>query len=98
MASQPPSDLCFVPASELLRLYKTRKASPLEVMQAVFAQIDAVNPALNAYVTLAREAAFAAARTATAALKRTTALPPLHGIPVSIKDLTPTKGIRTTWG
>jgi amidase len=91
-------DLCFTPASELLRLYKTRKASPLEVMQAVFARIDAVNPALNAYVTLAREAAFAGARKATAALKGKTALPPLHGIPVSIKDLTPTKGIRTTWG
>ena len=91
-------DLCFVPASELLRLYKTRKASPLEVMQAVFARIDAVNPALNAYVTLAREAALAGVRKATAALKRKTALPPLHGIPVSIKDLTPTKGIRTTWG
>ena len=91
-------DLCFVPASELLRLYKARKASPLEVMQAVFARIDAVNPALNAYVTLARESALAGARKATAALRRKTALPPLHGIPVSIKDLTPTKGIRTTWG
>ena len=91
-------DLCFVPASELLRLYKTRKASPLEVMQAVFARIDAVNPALNAYVTLARESALAGARKATAALKKTAALPPLHGIPVSIKDLTPTKGLRTTWG
>ena len=98
MGSQPPPDLCFVPASELLRLYKTRKASPLEVMQAVFARIDAVNPTLNAYVTLAREAALAGARKATAALKRKTPLPPLHGIPVSIKDLTPTKGIRTTWG
>ncbi len=91
-------DLCFTPASELLRLYKTRKTSPLEVMQAVFARIDALNPTLNAYVTLARESALAAARNATAALKRKTALPPLHGIPVSIKDLTPTKGIRTTWG
>jgi amidase len=91
-------DLCFTPASELLRLYKTRKVSPLEVMQAVFARIDAVNPALNAYVTLARESALAAARKATAALKKTAALPPLHGIPVSIKDLTPTKGLRTTWG
>ena len=91
-------DLCFVPAAELLRLYKTRKVSPLEVMQAVFARIDAVNPKLNAYVTLARESALAGARKATAALKKKAALPPLHGIPVSIKDLTPTKGIRTTWG
>ena len=48
-------DLCFTPATELARLFRARKASPLEVMQAVFARIDAVNPQLNAYVTLARE-------------------------------------------
>src|SRR5215831_16256856 len=91
-------DLCFVPVSTLLRLYRARKASPLEVMQAVFARVDALNPKLNAYVTLARESALAAARKATGALKRGSALPALHGIPVSIKDLTPTKGLRTTWG
>src|SRR6266571_9261823 len=91
-------DVCFIPASELVRLYRYRKVSPLEVMQAVLARIDAVNPKLNAYVTVARESALAAARAATAALKRKTPLPALHGIPVSIKDLTPTKGIRTTWG
>ena len=93
-----PSDLCFVPAVDLLRLYRARKVSPLEVMQAVLARIDAVNPKLNAYVTLARESALAEARKATAALKRRTATPPLFGIPVSIKDLTPTRGLRTTWG
>ena len=91
-------DLCFVSASDLLRRYKARKTSPLEVMQAVLARIDAVNPALNAYVTLARESALAEARKATDALTRSAALSPLHGIPVSIKDLTPTKGLRTTWG
>ena len=92
-------DLCFIPATELLRLYRTRKVSPLEAMRAVFARIDAVNPTLNAYVTLARESALAGARRATAALgKKKAALPPLHGIPVSIKDLTVTKGLRTTWG
>ena len=92
-------DLCFVPAATLLRLYRTRKVSPLEVMRAVLARIDAVNPRVNAYVTVAREAALAAAKKATAALGRKgAALGPLHGIPVSIKHLTPTKGIRTTWG
>jgi amidase len=92
-------DLCFIPASELVRLYRARKASPLEVMQAVLARIDAVNPAVNAYVTVARESALAAARAATRALgRRGAALPPLHGVPVSIKDLTATQGIRTTWG
>jgi amidase len=93
-----PTDVCFAPATLLRRLYRERKVSPTEVMQAVLARIDAVNPALNAYVTLARESALAAARRATAALGRGAALPPLHGIPVSIKDLTETRGIRTTWG
>src|SRR3972149_1581854 len=91
-------DLCFTPATELLRLFRSRKTSPLEVMQAVLARIDAVNPQLNAYVTLAREEALRAARAAPAALKKGAALRPLHGVPVSIKDLAPTKGIRTTWG
>ena len=92
-------DLCFVPAVELVRLYRARKISPLEVMQAVLARIDAVNPTVNAYVTVARESALAAARRATQAFGRRGApLPPLHGVPVSIKDLTATKGIRTTWG
>src|SRR5262245_60157903 len=92
-------DLCFLPATELVRLYRARKVSPLEVMQAVLARIDAVNPAVNAYVTVAREPALAGARAATRALGRKgSALSPLHGVPVSIKDLFSTKGIRSTWG
>jgi amidase len=94
----PEHDLCFTPATELARLFRARKASPLEVMQAVLARIDQVNPKVNAYVTLARESALHAARAATKALRRGAKLPPLHGVPVSIKDLTLTKGIRTTWG
>ncbi len=95
----PDRDLCFTPATELCRLYRARKTSPLEVMQAVLARVDAVNPGLNAIVTLARESALKEARAATAALrKKGGKLGPLHGVPVSIKDLTPTKGIRTTWG
>jgi amidase len=92
-------DLCFIPASELVRLYRARKTSPLEVMQAVLARIDALNPAVNAYVTVARESALAAARRATHVLgRKASRLPLLHGVPVSIKDLFATKGIRTTWG
>jgi len=94
----PERDLCFTPATELVKLYRTQKVSPLEVMQAVLARIDQVNPQVNAYVTVAREFALNAARAATGALKRGAKLPPLHGVPVSIKDNTPTKGIRTTWG
>ena len=51
----PVQDVCFVSATALQRLYRTRKVSPLEVMQAVLARIDAVNPRVNAYVTVVRE-------------------------------------------
>jgi amidase len=94
------TDLCFTPATRLAQLYRGRKVSPLEVMQAVLARIDALNPELNAYVTVAREAALADARRATRAMtaRGKGARPALFGVPVSIKDLTATKGIRTTWG
>jgi len=94
-----PRDLCFTPATELSRLYRSRKVSPLEVMRAVLERLDRVNPLVNAVVTLDREAALREARRATAALtRRSAALRPLHGIPVGIKDVTPTKGMRTTFG
>jgi len=92
-------ELCFARASELVSMVKRRKVSPLEIVRAVLARIEKVNPPLNAYCTVAGEQALAAARRATAAVtKRGAKLGPLHGVPVSIKDLTPTKGIRTTWG
>lgn len=91
-------DLCFTPATELVRMYRAGKASPLEVMQTILAQIDRVNPKVNAVVTLARESALAEARAATRALSRRAELSPLFGVPVVIKDLTVTKGIRTTYG
>jgi amidase len=91
-------DLTFTPAVELVKLYRARKASPLEVMQAVLARIDAVNPAVNAVVTLARESALWEARRATALLRRNAPLRALFGVPVGIKDLAQTKGLRTTFG
>ena len=95
----PDRDLCFTPATQLQRLYRAGKASPLEVVQAILARVDAVNPQVNAIVTLTRESALKEAKAATAALKkRGRALGPLHGVPVTIKDLTQTKGVRTTWG
>src|SRR5438309_7770971 len=91
-------DLCFTPAVDLLKLYRARRVSPLEVLQVVLARIDAVNPDVNAIVTLVREAALRDARRATATLRRGARLPPLFGVPVGIKDVTVTKGIRTTHG
>jgi amidase len=91
-------DLTFTPAVELLRLYRARKVSPFELMQVLLERIDTVNPKVNAIVTLAREQALWEARRATAALKRGAPLPPLFGVPVGIKDVTQTKGLRTTYG
>jgi amidase len=91
-------DLCFTPATRLARMIRRRSVSPLEITRAVLDRIERVNPRLNAYCTVAADQALAAARAATAAVRRGARLGPLHGIPVSIKDLTPTRGIRTTWG
>ena len=91
-------DLTFTPAVELLKLYRARKASPLEVMDTLLKRIDTVNPQVNAVVTLARDAALWAARRATQALKKGAPLPPLFGVPVGIKDVTQTKDLRTTYG
>jgi len=91
-------DLCFASATELIRLYRARKASPLEAMQAILTQVDRVNPQVNAIVTLARESALGEARAATRAMSRRRELSALFGVPVVIKDLTVTEGIRTTYG
>jgi amidase len=92
-------DLCFTSAVDLAALIRRKKVSPTEVVKAVLERIETVNPGLNAYCTVAAEQALAAARRATAMVGRRGArLGPLHGVPVSIKDLTPTRGIRTTWG
>jgi amidase len=92
------ADLCFASATALAALIRRRKVSPLEVTKAVLARIERQNPTLNAYCTVAAEQALDASKRATAALKRRAALGALHGVPVSIKDLTLTKGIRTTEG
>ena len=85
--------VCFTSATELVRLYRARRVSPLEVVEALLARVDAVNPAVNAIVTLARDAALAEARRATETLGKGHRPGPLHGVPVAIKDVTATRGI-----
>jgi amidase len=85
-------------ARELARLVREKRASPAEILEAHLAAIERANPEVNAIVTLAAEQAHAAARAAGEAVVRGATLGPLHGVPVGIKDLTPTAGVRTTWG
>ncbi len=84
-------------ARELARLIRAGSVSPVEVLEAHLAVIDEINPQLNAIVTLAAEQAREAARTAEIAVAQGAPLGALHGLPVAIKDVTPTAGIRTTF-
>lgn len=84
-------------ARDLARLIRERAASPVEVLDAHLALIEEINPKFNAIVTLAAEQAREAARLAERAVMQGEPLGLLHGLPVAIKDITPTAGIRTTF-
>ena len=92
------TELCFTPATELAAAIRARKLSPVEIADAVLARIDALNPRLNAYLTVDADGARASARAAEAAVMRGGDLPPLTGLPISIKDLEPVRGLRCTYG
>ncbi|HEX7103785.1 MAG TPA: amidase family protein, partial [Nitrolancea sp.] len=91
-------NLCYMPAAELLDAYRARRLSPVEVTRAVLERIDRLNPTINAFVTVTHERALADAYRAERAYAAGGDAPPLAGVPYSLKDLTPTKGIRTTRG
>src|SRR5580658_8836198 len=87
-----------MPATGLARLIRSRELSATELLTAVLARIDAVNPALNAIVTLAAEQAADRAAELDAQAARGSLAGPLHGLPIAIKDIAETAGIRTTFG
>ena len=91
-------DICFLTAVEIARRIRSRQLSCEEVMRAHLAQIDRVNPKVNAIVTYHPEQALAEAQAADAALQRGDAVGALHGLPVAHKDLVDTAGVRTTYG
>jgi amidase len=83
---------------ELAAMIRSRAVSPLEVLDAHLAVIARVNSKLNAIVTLAEETARIDAKAVEAATMRGESVGPLAGLPIAIKDLTHTAGIRTTFG
>lgn len=91
-------DLAFVPATELVGLIRRGALSPVDLVRATIARAERLNPTLNAICTPTFDAALAQARVAEAAVKSGETLGPLHGLPVTIKDLALTRGVRTMFG
>ena len=91
------TDVCFMSAADLVASYQAKALSPVEVTRAVLARIDQLNPVLNAFVLVDGDGALASARAAEKAYASASA-EPLAGVPISIKDLTETRGMRTTKG
>ena len=105
MSSIPPrdesmtsDDLCWRSARQLAAGIAAKTFSAVEVLDAHLARIAEVNPAVNAIVTLDQTGARAAARAADDAVARGETLGPLHGLPIAVKDLEDTAGMRTTYG
>lgn len=96
--ARPGADLPTRSARELRALIGQRAISPVELMDACIARIEALNPAVNALAATDFDRARAAARAAEAAVMRGEALGPLHGLPLGVKDLQDTAGLLTTSG
>jgi aspartyl-tRNA(Asn)/glutamyl-tRNA(Gln) amidotransferase subunit A len=77
---------------------QAKKISAREIASGFYAEIDRRNPELNAYLTLSHERAYSQADRVDAAVARGEKLPPLAGVPVAVKDVISTSGIRTTCG
>jgi Asp-tRNA(Asn)/Glu-tRNA(Gln) amidotransferase A subunit family amidase len=92
------TDACNLSAQKARALIGRKQLSPVELVDSCIARIEAVDHAVNAFVARDFERARASARAAEAAVMRGDALGALHGLPVGIKDLENTAGLRTTFG
>jgi aspartyl-tRNA(Asn)/glutamyl-tRNA(Gln) amidotransferase subunit A len=91
-------DLAWRSALEIAALVRDKQLSPVELTAALLARIEAINPRLNAYCLVAADLARAAAKEAEIAVMKREPIGPLHGVPVSLKDMLYTRGLRTTGG
>lgn len=98
-AQASSEEICFTEATVLVELLRTKKVSAVEVMKAHLSQIRRVNAKVNAIITLVEEdQLLAQAQASDDSLAKGNWLGPLHGVPIGVKDLNATKGIRTTYG
>ena len=78
-------DICWMSAVDLAKAIRKRKLSPVEVVRDILERIEAINPRVNAYVTVIADSALAEAKKAEKALMKGEDIGPLLGVPVSIK-------------
>src|SRR6202166_1624887 len=96
--STSPEALWQRPAADLIAGYQRREFSPVEVLDSVFERLDQINPKINAVVTLDRQGARSAAKAAEKRWPARAAVGPLDGVPLTVKDNIPVRGLRATWG
>ncbi len=93
-----PIDIWRQSGFELVSGYQAGQCSPVEVVEAVLARIEKINPLINAITTLDVEGALTAARASERRWHNGTALGPLDGVPITVKDNILVKDLRATWG
>ena len=91
-------ELAFMSATEQAALIRGRRLSPVELVDHYLRRIEGLDPALNCFVLVTAEEALEQARAAEDAMTRQEELPTFHGVPISIKDILCTAGVRTTRG
>jgi aspartyl-tRNA(Asn)/glutamyl-tRNA(Gln) amidotransferase subunit A len=90
------SDVSQLGLSEASQLVRSKKVSPVELTHECLSRIERLNPKLNAFITVTADSALAEARQAEAEIQHDRWRGPLHGIPIALKDLIDTAGVRTT--
>ncbi len=95
---RPRSNVSQLGLSEASQLVRNKNVSPVELTHECLSRIERLNPKLNAFITVTADSALAEARQAEGEIQHDGWRGPLHGIPIALKDLVDTAGVRTTGG
>ena len=96
LSAASKNDLEWLSLHEASELVRRKSVSPVELTQVCLARIEKLNPSLNAFITVTADEALREAREAESEIQRGRWKGPLHGIPIALKDLIDTAGVKTT--